>query len=749
MFNKLGGAITRHPVSFLVGWLLVVALAAGGALWGFGEGSLFGRMTSSDSMVEGSESDQVSDLTSAKDQGASIIMAVEGVDLATQFADLAGFMAQHRATIQDVADVASVADPFLFPDPMSTPEAQAMLSTKGDGFVMVVTLVPGLEGKALDSANAAVGDAVKDFQAALRQVAPDAAVHELSDKLVGDAINKMVQSDLVRGEGIGLPVALLLLIIVFGGLLAAGMPLIGAGASIVTGMGVLWLLTFTIGIDSFILNVISIIGLALSIDYGLLVVSRFREELATALTDAGLPPDGSELPDKAGVKELVAKAIRATVATAGRTVSFSALTIACAICGMFVFESAILRTVAAGGVIVTVLAVSTAVTLVPAIIVLLGGFMARPSVLTKVPGLRTATRAVGDASSDTGVFSRLAHWVHAHPWPIIVGVGAILVLMASPIRGLSARSAFDEYLPADADVTSAYNLIQEDYPALQSASLIVVADAPADQATGLYGYLAQLPGVDFITPAQPLPGDATRSYINVHIAVADQVGDEMTDIMLDVRDYDAGFSIRVGGPAALQHDFVESILDRAPLALAIILLAVLVLLFLMTGSVIIPIKALIINSLSLVASLGTTVWIFDHGYFGMPKVLGLETFIITCCVCFGFGLAMDYEVFLLARIKEEWDAGHTNDEAVEKGLQRSGRIITSAAAIIIAVFVGFTFGEMVAIKEVGVALTITVLADATLVRMLLVPATMTILGKWNWWAPKPLVTLYEKFKLVH
>jgi len=177
--------------------------------------------------------------------------------------------------------------------------------------------------------------------------------------------------------------------------------------------------------------------------------------------------------------------------------------------------------------------------------------------------------------------------------------------------------------------------------------------------------------------------------------------------------------------------------------------AVFILLFLMTGSLIVPIKALIINSLSLLASLGTTSFIFEHGLFGMPKVLGMETFIIVCGICFGFGLAMDYEVFLLARIKEFWDAGLPNDEAVEKGLQRSGRIITSAAAIIVAVFIGFTFGHMGAIKQIGVMLAITVLTDATLVRLLLVPSTMTILGKWNWWAPRPLRFVYEHMKIIH
>jgi len=205
----------------------------------------------------------------------------------------------------------------------------------------------------------------------------------------------------------------------------------------------------------------------------------------------------------------------------------------------------------------------------------------------------------------------------------------------------------------------------------------------------------------------------------------------------------------VGGVATLLKHFIDSIVTSAPLAMTIMVSAVMVLLFLMTGSLIVPLNTLVINSLSLIASFGAISWIYTHGYFGMPNLLGIETFIAACAVAFGFSLAMDYEVFLLARIKEAWDTGVSNDQAVELGLQRSGRIITSAAAIIVAVFVGFTFGNMVAIKQIGVALAIIVVTDATLVRLLLVPATMTILGKWNWWAPPPLRWLHSKLGFLH
>ena len=191
-------------------------------------------------------------------------------------------------------------------------------------------------------------------------------------------------------------------------------------------------------------------------------------------------------------------------------------------------------------------------------------------------------------------------------------------------------------------------------------------------------------------------------------------------------------------------DFNQVIADGAPYALATIAVVVTILLFLMTGSLVIPIKAFITNGLSLVSSLGLTMWLFQNGYLGLPQVNGMTAFVVACGLAFGFGLAMDYEVFLVARMKEYWDHGETNDRAVSLGMQRSGRVITSAAAIIIAVFIGFVFGDLLPIKEVGVFLAIAVFLDATLVRMLLVPSTMTILGKWNWWAPKWMTKIHQK-----
>jgi len=752
MFKRLGWGIWHHPWVTLVTWLVIFVIAGLGAFVGFGQGGLFERMSNSMSLVSGSQSDEVNLAVSPPSAGAQISVVVTGVDVAAQQQELAAFMDAHRGDLTKPQDVAQEIDPFQLsasPDPAAQAQAKAMISTKQDGFLISLTLNPNLDTQAGDAANDAATDAIATFSDALASQFPGASATGVSTAAIGDAIVGQVQGDLVIGEAISLPVALILLIIVFGGIVAAGLPLAGAIISIVVGLGAVWGLTFATGVDSFILNIISIIGLALSIDYGLLVVSRYREELAAGLAEAGLPADGSSRLDRDQAKLIVGQAVQRTVATAGRTVTFSAVTIACAMAALLTMRTNMMQTISVAGMVVTVLAVLLAITVVPALIVIANRVLINPSVLTRIPGVRTVTKAVGDSASDHGIFSRLARRVHAHPWVIMLIVLIILAVMASPIGKLTMRTAFTDYMPVDNAVTKAYDTIQADYPAAQAASIVVVADVPPDQTTALYQHLQGLPGQDFISPAAALPEDPDRSVINVHIADSNQVSQAITDQVTALRSYDAGYPIEVGGAAAMQHDFIQTVIDNGPIALVIMVCAVMVLLFLMTGSLIVPIKALIINSLSLLASLGTTSAIFMHGWFGMPTVLGMETFIVVCAICFGFGLAMDYEVFLLARIKEAWDSGLPNDEAVERGLQRSGRIITSAAAIIVAVFIGFTFGHMTAIKEVGVALAITVITDATLVRMLLVPATMTILGRWNWWAPGPLRKLYSHLHIIH
>ena len=735
MFTRIGLAVSRHPVVVLAVWALLLTVMTGLAFQGLGAGGLFERLASAEATTPDTDSHVVYSMTRTDGEGGeSITVVVSGVDVAGDPASAAAAASAVRGELAGLDGVASVTDAFTMPDPTSQ-QARALLSADGDGFVELVELDEGLDDRASQTANDRVAETARDACLdALRAHDAGADAHAVSATLISDSITGLVEKDLVRGESVSLPVALVLLVIVFGGLLAAGLPLIGAIVSILVGMGALWCLTFVLDINSFTLNVISIIGLALSIDYGLLLVSRYREEMAARLA-------GAEPPRGAVMGGLVRQVVVRTVATAGRTVSFSALTIACSIAGLFVMRSPVLRTIAAGAVVVTLLAVTCTLTLVPAVITLLGRRLVRPSALSRVPGVRRVLAAVGDSSSDDGVFSRLSRRVVAHPWAVMVVIVALLALMATPVGSLRVRSNFTEYMPANSSVRTGYDIVQDDYPALATPTISIVAQTDTTGAAGLVSDIRAMDDVTHVTAA-PLPGHEDMTLISVLMDVDDPVGQQAVDAVDRIRAMTADHPFWVGGAAAQQTDFIDSIEQGAPWAALIIVVAVLVLLFCMTGSLVVPLKALVINGFSLVASLGATAWLFEGGHLGLPRTPGLQTFIVACLAAFGFGLAMDYEVFLLARISEYWRAGYDNDEAVARGLQRSGRIITSAAAIIIAVFLGFVSGEMIAIKQIGVGLAIMVAADATLVRLLLVPATMTVLGQWNWWAPKPLAGLY-------
>ncbi len=748
MFSAMAKSITRRPVAVLSCWLIALLIAGAGAFTGFGDKPLIPRLQSESPTIPGTASAEVYALVQHNnDNGAAVTLVARGVNLhdQEQLLIISKLVADAHTQLSTVAHVSSVIDAFSLP--AEDPRKQAFLSKDATGFVIVTKLEDHLDSATTAAAEKDVIKHINAFDAAIASKIPGASALPLSAQTLRTAILDQTGKDLIRGEAVGLPIALILMIFVFGGVIAALLPLGGALTAIVLGMFGLWCLTYVQQVDSFILNVVSLIGLALSIDYGLLVVSRFREEAHQLLVAHGYPGDGSQLPDQSEQKKLVREAVAITVTTAGRTVAFSALTIAFAVAGLLVMKSPILRTIGIGAMLVVLLAILTSVTLIPAVLTLIGHRLLSPSSLNKVPLLKKVFAKIGDVSSDEGIFSVLARGVHRRPWAILIGVFLVLATFCIPINSLSPRSNFADYVPKDTIVHTAYFTLQNNYPALANPDLTIIVDRPIAEANEAVAKLQELGNIRYISPPQPLQSDANRSVITASLNTDDQVSPLAIQAVKDMHSWNPGYQVLVGGPAALQLDFNKSLIERAPIAGGIMATTVLLLMFLMTGSILIPLKALIINVLSLVASLGAS-W-FKHGLFGLPKAAGLDLFVVVIVLCFGFGLAMDYEVFLLARIKEYWDNGYSNDAAVEHGLQRSGRIITSAAAIIVMVFIGFVAGEHVAIKQNGVALAILIITDATLVRMLLVPATMTLLGKWNWWAPRWVAKIYQRFKLTH
>ncbi|MBD5787559.1 MMPL family transporter [Cellulosimicrobium terreum] len=749
VFTSLGRRVARHPRLTVLVWVVLTGLGLALALFGLHGESVFDRVTTGAPAIPGSQSEQADEILGQEGEGGpEITLLVSGADPADD--DVAATMVDTNAKIAGIEGVESVINAYALPDGMDDPAAQGLVADDGAGFLTVVTLRTDLDPAQSDAVAEQVVSELDAVPAELAAAAPDAAAEATglvgSNALIVDAITGQVEEDLRTGELVALPIALLVMILVFGGFLAAAMPMAGALASIGAGLGALLGLTYVLDVDASVVNVVTVLGLGLSIDYGLLVVSRYREELHRLL-GAG---DDPALRRRRGDGVVQAALVR-TMETAGRTVAFSALVVGISIAGLMVFRPDILRSVGAGGLAVVLIAVATALTLVPALLMMTGRRLARPGLLGRVPGLRRVLARTADVQSDEGVFSRLAGRVQRHPWWVMLGTVAALLVLALPLTGLQMRNSGIELLPTSAPQREFVTELAEQYPTSAGAQVIVVASTTVEDAQAWAD--TELSEIDGVTRVDPATGLGSSSVVGVHVEGGDAGGPEAVSVVREIRDLDPGFDAYVTGQAAGQVDFVDALTERMWWAIGIVVAATFVLLFLMTGSVVIPVKALLTNALSLAASLGVLVWVFQDGHLegvlDFSSVGGVETYVVALVVAFAFGLAMDYEVFLLARVKELVDAGRPNDEAVRLGLQRSGRIITSAAAIIVVVFAGFVFGDMLVIKEVGFALAVAVVIDATIVRLLLVPATMTVLGRANWWAPRPLRRIRSRLSLSH
>ena len=714
---RLGGLIARHPRTWVVAWAVIAIACFAVAVGGVTGESLFERLHSGAPTVE-SESSRAQDVI-AESQPAleTLTMQVNGADLTDAATVQAGASATRE--VAQVPGVKTVRSPLLAPGGVTDPSVAPLLkggTPAAGGFVTVVDFEPGLDKAAQDAA---------ETQAETRLLAVatsmDAQGSVGSTSKVIEAITTTVERDLLRGEGIALPLTFIVMFFVFGGFVAAGMPVVGAVVSIGGALLSLFVFSHVVELDATVVNIVTLLGLGLSIDYGLLTVSRFREELAHR---------EHEVP----TREEVAHAAERTVATAGRTVLFSGLTVAIALAGLLVFEASIMRAIGVAGVSVVLVAMVVAITLVPALCVV---------------GAKRLSRKAVEPTSDVGFFSRLAVGVQRRPVIVIVGVVVVLVTLALPTLSMKLTSSGTELLPKDAPQRVFFEQLDRDYPALSAPEVTVVArTADTAAVTAWAQQFRSSPGVEAVV-VRPL--GSTDQRVDIRVA-GRPTSDEAQDLVTTIRGTSAPFETLTTGQAAGQIDFLDSMSARAPYAVALVVLGTFVLLFLMTGSVVLPVKALLLNVISLGAALGVVVWIFQEGHLegllGFTSVGAIESKVPFLVLAFGFGLSMDYEVFLLSRIVEFHRHGAGNDRAVSLGLQRTGRIITSAALLIVIVFGGFVAGDILIIKEMGVALVAAVAIDATLVRMLLVPATMTVLGRWNWWAPGPLRRLHDRFGIT-
>ncbi|GAA6526638.1 MMPL family transporter [Intrasporangium sp. DVR] len=692
------------------------AVAVGGVT---GE-SLFDRLTSGEPQVPG-QSQTARDIVQQIEPSLdNIMLQVDGAGLEDPAAREAA--AAVTARLARLPGVAAVRSPLLSPGGLDDPSIRPLLaggSADNGRFVTIVDLEQGLGDAQLTTVRAAVEDTLKEVVAVL----PGATGSVGSYHHVLKAVTDTIESDLVRGEGIALPLTFLVMVLVFGGFVAAGMPIVGAVVSIGGALVSLFAFSHVMDLDATVVNIVTLLGLGLSIDYGLLTVNRFREELATVAL--GRSPTRAD----------AVVAAERTVATAGRTVLFSGVTVAIALAGLLIFEAQIMRAIGLAGVSVVLVAMVVAVTLVPALAVL---------------GARRLSRRATRVVEDTGLFSRLARAVQRRPAAVIVGSLVVLTGLALPTLDMRLTASGTELLPVSAPQRVFFDTLRRDYPALAAPEVTVVAHSSDTAAvSAALETFRDDPGVTALR-VRPLGSDHQLAGFRV---AGPPTSDEAQDLVTALSGLEPGFETWVTGQASGQIDFLGSMARGAPWAVGLVVLGTFVLLFLMTGSVVIPLKALLLNVISLGAALGVVVWVFQdgnlEGVLHFTSVGAVESMVPFLVLAFGFGLSMDYEVFLLSRIAEEHDAGADSDRAVALGLQRTGRIITSAALLIIIVFAGFIAGDILIIKQMGAALVAAVVIDATIVRMLLVPATMTVLGRWNWWAPAPLRRLHARFALRH
>jgi RND superfamily putative drug exporter len=764
MFTRWGGFVYRRRR-----WLVAIAFVVAG---GFGSlaGGTADQLTNGGWLDPTSESAQVADRLEAEYGGgrSAFVALFRSTDPAAD-ATSAAFQSAIATTLAPVLDVDGVTGLTGYAETLDP----RFISEQGDAAYVLVNL---------DADEDTSIDLVDPVQAAITAAAP--AGYEV--KLTGfgpiqQDSARLSEEDLVRAETVSLPIAALVLILVFGSLIAAGMPLLVAGLAIPTSVGAMNLVAQQTEMSIYVLNIATMLGLALAIDYSLFLTSRFREELARGRS--------------------VEQAVERAVGTAGKAVLFSGAAVAIGLSGLLWFKASGLSSIGLGGAIVVVASVVYSLTFLPAILGMLGP---RVNALS-VDGLlrRVGLRRTRPDAVRTSRWEQVAHAVMRRPITVLVPVLALLLLVGSPYlrlqQGIPDATVYPEGVPS----RDAWVALQTEFRAGETTPIVILLDTngePTSEASiaavaALSGRLEALDGIDRVEGPFSLMNPATGAPMTpaevaqIYASPPDTLPPELAAGLVRLREaYIRGNTIRidaisplkssepagtavisrvravpldvaaiermqVGGGAALGEDFLISQAERIPWAVGTTLLASAIILFLLFGSLAIPIKAVIMTLLSLTASFGALVWIFQEGNF--HELLNFEPLGYTIAgnpiIMFAvlIGLSMDYEVLLLSRIQESYRRTGDNAEAVAEGLAKTAGVITGAAAIMVTVFAAFALADTVTIKSIGVGMALAVALDATIVRVLLVPATMRLLGRWNWWAPGPLGRLAERFGFSH
>jgi RND superfamily putative drug exporter len=564
-------------------------------------------------------------------------------------------------------------------------------------------------------------------------------------------LNRTLERDLFKAEIVSLPLALLILLLVFRTVVAAILPVAVGGLAVVGGVAVVLAISRVTDIAQYTINVCSLIGLGVAIDYSLFTVSRYREELL----------EGHDYPE----------ALRRAMAASGRVVAFSGAAVGTGLGGLLFFEHSYLWAMGVGGAVVVALAVLFALTFLPALLAVLG---------PRIDWGRLPFRSLAPSGK---LWHRTAEWVMRRPVQVLVPTLALLVFMAIPFWHLRMAAADVTVLPAKVEARRGYELLKASFAEEAETRIEVVASFPsapalnADRIGALYDLsrrIARIPGVskvESLVDGGPFdragyqrmllnpPADYAQTFADAKKLV---VGDRsvilyaLTDlppqsdparaivraIRADRRVADG--ELLVGGQTAIDVDTTHYMLVRTPRAIGMVVAVTGLVLFLLLGSVILPLKAVVMNFFSIAGSFGALVWVFQDGHLFIHEPRPVEPSLPVLLFCVLFGLSMDYEVLMLSRIKESYERSHDNTQAVADGLERTAGLITSAAAIMVAVFGAFSLASVVLIQAVGLGMALAVALDATLIRVLLVPATMRLFGDLNWWAP-PFLKRFQRW----
>ncbi|HEY1134672.1 MAG TPA: efflux RND transporter permease subunit [Nocardioides sp.] len=738
MIERWGGVVARRA-----GRVLAIALLLAVAAGAFGAG-IFG------SLSNGGFGDPDSESARAVEQSKELFGAV-GVDVVALYgsADLdAGDPAFREAVLATVAGyeadaVGRVVTPWSDETGSLTltEPNPAMVSTDGRTVQVLVSLT---------------GDSQDEMAAEYDALAPSLQAGSdtgLRTDVAGTwatyvDVNDTVSEDLKRAELLSLPVVLLLSLLIFGSVVAASMPVMVAGFAVIGGLAIVRVITLLTEVSVFSINVITLLGMGLAIDYALFVISRFREELAKE-------PDG-RVDGRGADREAARAAIVRTMATAGRTVMFSGLTVAVAMSSLLVFPVGFLRSLGYGGFAAVVVAMLAALTVLPAVLVLLG----RRIDAGRVPLLNRRRTSPSLTRAADGRWADLARAVMRRPLTYIVVIGAALLAVASPFLHVGWGGVDYRGLPHDAPAYVASEKLATAFGEETSSAEVLVVGLGAEDPD-LQEYVARLPAAlgdraDATTAAVAATtadgadgGPATLVRVTWPGGSQDDVSQDAVRDLRDVAAPAGADDVLVGGLSADTVDLLAAVGDGLPLMGLVVVVTMFVLLFLAFGSLVLPLKAIAMNVLSITASFGVVTWIFADGHleglldFTSSGYLDATQPILMLAIL--FGLSMDYEVFLLSRVREEWDRSGDNERAVAAGLQKTGRIITSAALLLAVVIGAFATSGIVFMKLIGVGMLVALLLDATVVRALLVPATMRLLGRWNWWAPGPLRRWWERY----